>query len=215
MHTILKFNEIVCRMIVIADSEASNYYANYTKKSWEDLGIKVNFFDAITPDKIQKSKTLNFSKYSTATKYATKNIKKVISETEKACWHSHYFLWEECYFSNEPILVLEHDSMLIHPENLWMEDSYGIIFFDAAAMGSYILTPKFAKKLIIKARTTKISTGPYGFIHEFGSSVVNIRHKKFKIASNQVMSKKYGNTINHYEGLIETDFVGHNFILID
>lgn len=206
--------QIECKIIVIKDSEASNYYANYVRKSWEDVGFIVTNFDAVTPEKLSKSKELNFSKYSSQKKYLERNIKKIVSDSEKACWYSHYLLWEECYFNNSPLLVLEHDSLLICPENLWFDDSYGIIFFDAAAMGSYIITPKFAKNLIIKARSSLISMGPYGFISHF-DLVVNDLHKKYKIASNQVMSKKYGNTITHFEGIDPEQFGTHNFIMID
>lgn len=208
------FEGIECKMIVIEDNEASNYYANYVRESWENAGFNVENFNAFTPKKLPKDIKLNFSKYSSAGKYVSKKIKKVITKTEKACWYSHYFLWEDCFFNNKPLLILEHDSLLIYPENLWFDDSYGIIFFDAAAMGSYILTPKFARELILSARNTNISCGPYAFIANFGG-VVNERHKKFKIASNQVMSKRYGNTINHYEGIDSKQFIPHNFIIID
>lgn len=208
--------EIECRMIVIEDNEASNYYANYVRGSWENAGFTVTNFNAFTPENLPKDIKLNFSKYSSSGKYVYKKIKKVITKTEKACWYSHYFLWEECFFNNKPLLILEHDSLLIYPENLWFDDSYGIIFFDAAAMGSYIINPKFARELILSARNSTVSLGPYGYIYNFGrSKVVNNFHKKFKIASNQVMSKKYGNTINHYEGLDPNEFIPHNFIVID
>lgn len=211
----MKFNNTInAQMIVIKDNLASTYYANYTKKSWESFGIKVNFFDAVTPQKLSKIKEINFSKYSSSSKYTSRKIKKIITDTEKACWYSHYLLWEKCYFSKEPLLILEHDAILIYPENLWFDDSYGIIFFDAAAMGSYIITPKFAEELLISARTAKISLGPYGFISRF-NDVVNSSHKKFKVASDQVMSKKYGNTVDHYEGLNPNEFIHHKFIIID
>ena len=36
-------------------------------------------------------------------------------EARIGCAMSHYALWEKCAWSGEPILVLEHDSVFIHP----------------------------------------------------------------------------------------------------
>jgi hypothetical protein len=52
--------------------------------------------------------------------------------------------------------------------------------------------------------TATITSGLYAFIATFANSekiqnkVVNNLHKKYVSASNQVMSDKYGNTIEHF-----------------
>ncbi len=206
-------------MIVVEGNEASEYYSNYCIPSWEKIGLKVEKFKAVTPDDVPKIKEIRFEKYSTNLKYLNRGLKAEITDTEKAVWCSHFKVWEECCYSNEPILVLEHDTFLEYPENLWYDESYDIIFFDKAAMGSYIITPKFAKKLIDRVFVSRIGGGPYGFIASMGPSdtIVNERHSKYNPASNQVMSEKYGNTVMHYcnlhpEHWPSEDF--HKFILI-
>lgn len=85
-----------------------------------------------------------------------------------------------------------------------MDEKYGIIFFDKAAMGSYVIQPWFARELVDAARSTIINSGPYGFIYALGvekkisKKIVNDLHGMYKPASNQVMSQQYGNTIVHY-----------------
>ncbi len=213
-------SNIKCYSIVIDGDDRSEYYFNYCKPSWENEGISVEKFKAVVPADIRRKKELRFSKYSSAVKYVKRGIKAEITETEKACFYSHFYLWKESVFLNKPILVLEHDSFLESPNNLWYEDKYGIIFYDKAAMGSYIIHPDIAKKLIDYVYSIYISVGPYALIYFFGvkfgytDSIVNDRHPKFIPASNQVLSNKYGNTISHYSDG-NALFNQHSFIIID
>lgn len=191
-------------MIVIKDNKASEYYAEYCKKSWENIGLKVNKFDAIVPKDLQNLNNIKWSTYSNQNKYTKLGLKVEITETEKACFYSHYTLWEKCISKQLPIMILEHDSYLETPNNLWFDTEYGIIFYDKAAMGSYIIMPWFARLLIDYIKSKKIEGGPYSIIHNCGrynkisSKVINSSHKKYKAASNQVMSEIYGNTIEHF-----------------
>lgn len=212
-------------MIVVKSSDASTYYANYCIPSWESVGTSVCIFPAVTPDNLSMCSDLRFARYSSMVKYVKKNIKAEITPTEKSCWCSHFVLWKRCVEMNEPILIIEHDSLLIDKTRLWCDEYYGIIFYDKAAMGSYMIYPWFAKTLVDVAMCTKISTGPYAFIATVADMlglkdrVVNDQHSKYNPASNQVMSNKYGNTIDHYSNLHPEIFpkqtYGHEFVVID
>lgn len=210
-------------MIVIIGNEKSIFYYNHSKISWEKHNIKVNVFNAITPDKLKREHELTFSRYSSSIKYTSRNIKAQITETEKACWYSHFKLWQECCYSNKPLLILEHDCTLLDDRKLWSDNSYGIIFFDKAAMGSYIIYPWFAKILVKEAMSSVIDTGPYAFIefisikNNFQDKNVNCRHKLFNPAANQVYSNDHGNTIDHYSTINPELFSSqhsHDFIII-
>lgn len=219
------YSDCDCYMIVIDDDVASNYYYEYCKSSWNSAGIAVNRFSAITPSQLSLYNELKFSKYSSSLKYVNKNIKAEISETEKACWYSHFSLWANCAFSKKPTLVLEHDSFLLDHNKLWRDDKYGIIFYDKAAMGSYLLQPWLASILVNNALMSNISYGPYWFIASIGDKlnikhlIVNDTHRKYKAASNQVMCPRYGNTIEHYSNkhpdLFPQDKFSHQFMLIE
>lgn len=191
-------------MIVVKDSEASVYYSNYCITLWKEHLKDVTIYDAVTPQTLNKYKELKFAKYSAQLKYTKKNIKAEITQTEKACFQSHFNLWMECCFLQKPIVILEHDAFLKRPENLWYDDNYGIIFYDDAAMGSYVIQPWFARMLVEYCMNVTMEVGPYGTIHDFGiknkltKKIVSNNHHKFNPSSVQVMSKKYGSTVKHY-----------------
>lgn len=217
--------DIDCYMIVIKDNEASEYYADFCSESWECFGIKVKRFDAITPKNLSEVNNLKWSKFSNQQKYIRRNLKVLITETEKACFMSHYLLWKKSAETNKPILILEHDVWLEKPNKLWYDEKCGIIFFDRAAMGSYVINPWFAKRLIEYIKNIKkILSGPYALIYNFSneknytSLVINDCHKLYDPASRQVMSRKYGNTIEHYCNLYPEHFPKehfHQFKMID
>ena len=191
-------------MIVIKGNEASEYYADYCIESWKKIGLDVKRFDAVTPETLKNVTGLSWNKYISSVKYDRANVKVEFTDTEKSCFYSHYMIWKKCIDKNEPVMVLEHDSYLETPENLWYDSNYGIIFYDKAATGSYIIFPWFAKMVVEYLKKTKIKAGPYATIDSFAKKqnmrdkVVTVMHKKYKAASNQVMSDVYGNTIEHY-----------------
>jgi|694.fasta_scaffold08783_12 hypothetical protein len=206
-------------MIVIENDERSEYYHDYCKPSWESVGITVNRFNAITPKTLHRQKDLKFAKYSTSPKYVVRGLKVEITETERACFYSHFRLWQESVFTNKPILILEHDCILQDPSKLWCNNLYGITFYDRAAMGSYIIQPWFAKDLIEHMYGVEISNGPYSHIEKFAfqnnrmKELVNVKHDLFIPASDQVMSMKYGGTIDHYSN-DKDEYKKHNFVMI-
>lgn len=210
-------------MIVIKGNEASEYYANHCIKSWKNFGINVKKFDAITPDDLPNNNFIKWKEYSDQDKYLLKGLKVPITDTEKACFTSHYMLWKKSAEENIPILVLEHDAYLETPENLWYDTTCGMIYFDKAAMGSYVIMPWFAKIIMDAIEMFNVGSGPYGFLYavvvkyELKDLYVNDRHPLYVAASNQVMSKKYGNTIDHYYNS-QPDLIKrhgkHKFIMI-
>lgn len=213
---------ISTHMIVVDGNEKSDYYYQYCSPSWQELGLEVNKFKAVTPKTLKREYELNFSKYSRSGKYVSQGIKADITDTEKACFYSHYKLWQEAVYQKQPFLILEHDCLLLEPDKFWTDDSHGIIFYDKAAMGSYVIYPSFAKMLVQYCMQHTISTGPYAMIeqmcreYKIMDQLVNVTHEKFNPISDQVMSRKYGNTVTHYSDIDTTrTYKQHNFIMID
>jgi hypothetical protein len=191
-------------MIVIKNNEKSEYYANYCIKSWESYGIKVNRFDAIVPKDLIDLTELKWNDYVNRINYEKQNLKVKMTDTEKSCFSSHYMLWKKCVEMDKPILILEHDCYLEIPENLWFNSKYGTIFYDKAASGSYVMFPWFAKVVVNFIKGIKIDRGLYALLYVIAYLTDNLEkhvcdsHPKYKAASNQVMSKVYGNTIEHF-----------------
>ena len=209
-------------MIVVKNNEASEYYANYCTKTWESANIKVNRFRAVTPSTYEMREIpLKFGKFNRTVKYRRRKIDAEITATEKCVFASHYDLWRHCAYSNEPLMVLEHDAYLERPEDLWYDPKYGVIFFDKASMGSYIIQPWFAKMVIEHLLDHVIDTGPFWIIrlvamkHKIEDLLVNETHPLYKPVSNQVMSKKYGGTVEHYCTTYPEGFRTHEFKMIE
>jgi GR25 family glycosyltransferase involved in LPS biosynthesis len=198
-------NNIKIFMIVINRHPVSEFYYNHCITSWKDAGFSVERFKASTPSSIASTPDLFFEKYNGQKKYA--KLRVPFSETEKACFTSHFRLWKKCALYNEPILILEHDTELFAPSNLWVDTSskYGFVSFDEAAMGCYVLYPWFAKIIIDACHKNDIFCGPLGFIREIARRnkildkiVFKGHNRRFQAASNQVMSNTHGRTIDHY-----------------
>lgn len=210
-------------MIVIRDNQISNYYADYCIPSWEDYGFKINKFDAETPDTIQQRTDLKFSEFNRSQKYAAYKLSVAITETERACWYSHYSLWKKCVELAKPIMILEHDAYFYRPEKFWIDlAEYSLIFHDKAAMGSYIIAPDAASQLVKYCSENIIATGVLAGIHDChrrGRLTRKVHaHFTAKIdpCVNQVYSKKYRNTIHHpSDDYPDIEWKQHDFIEID
>lgn len=219
----LRINKLDTYMIVIEGDPISNYYFTYCKPSWEDYGFKVNIFKAETPSSIKNKNNIRFNKYNSSIKYAQHNLQVEITDTEKACWYSHYMLWCKCIEQNKPIMILEHDAFFYKPENFWINVvEYDLIFYDKAAMGSYLLTPSGANTLIRYVNKHTISTGVLAGIHDcyvnkyFNKKVHAHFTATIEPCVNQVYSKKYRNTIHHpSDDYPEIKWKQHDFIFID
>lgn len=213
-----------CHSIVVRDNPASEYYFSYCAPSWRQVGIELSRFDAVTPADLINRSEITFGDYYQSTKYRFNNIKAPITDTEKACWYSHYDLWVKCAEANEPFFITEHDSYLERPELFWYQKNRGVIFYDKAATGSYVMQPEFARFMLHFCKHNRIDVGPYSVIsyirssnkNTTGKDIVNAKHKDFVACSNQVMSLKYGNTIEHYSDTIKNqyNFQEHEFKVI-
>lgn len=238
MNNLDFFKTIKSFMIVIENNEASEYYSEYCTPSWKNVGINVEKFKAVVPSDLNKLKELTFVNKN-MTKYASMGVFPPHTPTEMACFYSHFKLWQECVYLNEPILILEHDSYLIDPSNLWFDNYYDIVFYDKGAMGAYVITPHYAQQLVNYTIMTNINCGPYGFIESFSDQVLKRSERivmnnslrrnfnLFKPACNQVKSEKFGFTIIHTFDTDEfkkqfptNDFISskmkrHQFIMIE
>lgn len=67
-------------------------------------GFEVIFFEAIDA---QKDEHLSFKQYSKIRSLLFRG--KELSAGERACFASHYSLWQKCVELNEPIVVIEDD----------------------------------------------------------------------------------------------------------
>lgn len=227
-------------MIIMENSDVSRFYASHCIQSWESAfpSLKIKRFSAQTPDSIKDRKELRFYEKNLSSKYVMEDISVEITPSERACWYSHFDLWNVCAFEeNRPILILEHDAFLFDPKKFWIDlDSYHMIFYDKAAMGAYILTPDIAANLILLAKRMRIFCGIMSEIRDWyfrgllalPSSTTTTKFRKgiysvfsasnenqFIPCVNQIYSRKLGNTIQHgHEHFKDIEWKEHDFIYI-
>ncbi|MAG49616.1 hypothetical protein CMO86_08195 [Candidatus Woesearchaeota archaeon] len=108
--------------IVVKDSQVSEKgYENLVQSS-KSVGnkFKIKKFDAVTPRTvdnimIESEVKWNYPWEGEITDFATGLTKKAYPTKDKrkrmACAMSHFSLWQQAFHEQEPILILEHDSM--------------------------------------------------------------------------------------------------------
>ena len=142
----ISFDDLPIYVIVVEDSPTSQWYFDRILPSWHQHGFDPVRFPASTPQSIEQRTELKFSSYVHMYKYVKQGIRKPFAPTEKACWYSHFDAWKKCIELDTPIAVIEHDALLVYPENLIVRAD--LSFFDASAMGGYVINPKAAKCLV-------------------------------------------------------------------
>jgi hypothetical protein len=135
-------------MIRVKDDPVSEAYANYCKKSW--VGINVKLYDAITPATLKSQSGLKFSKRSNG---------RDLTDTEKACFYSQYNLWKKSATENIPILILEHDAYLEKAGPIEYNPHLDVQFFGQHAMEAVMFHPRFSNRLINYCANREVS-GP-------------------------------------------------------
>lgn len=138
-------------MIRIKDNPTSNYYADICSPNWMKVFDDFDYFDAITPKNMPSYLSFDINRLA---KYSRHDIRKPISDSEKAIWYSHYTLWRECANDKIPYIIVEHDSYLFqNPINKiqeLMNLKYCKVYYDIDMLGqgAYYITPAFAQELL-------------------------------------------------------------------
>lgn len=183
-------------MIAITDNPISMYFKNEVISSWE--GYVVNHFEAKTP----KDLSIDCDFLNLAFKQRKNSIIE-FSDTEKAVWYSHYFLWKHCWDTQTPIIVIEHDVKLL-------EDLEAEVFeYDMACLchdtrynsdqnpklagGAYYIKPRAARKLMEVRHKKKIINNSDSWIH----SICDKFGKWYDHKCEQFKNSEVGTTIVH------------------
>lgn len=163
-------------VITIMNNERSVQVADRCINSGKKFGIDIEKFSAVTPT------THNPEKYAESLDIPTDGFKEIYSRYENclSAFLSHYLLWEKCVNLNEPLLILEHDAVIVdsipvfagykHLLNLG-EPSYGRASQPMSlgvgpltskqylpGVHGYMIKPSGAKMLIDRAQLTAMPT---------------------------------------------------------
>ena len=158
-------------MIAISHSEISQMYVKQCSPSWKNYNL--NLFEAITPRSLSSLNELSFF----SKRYSTRPF----SDTEKAVWYSHYFLWKKCWEEKKPLIIIEHDSILrkdigevgrtkllsfLKGRKAWSGDPVenGNILSPGSG---YVIFPNDIIQLINYSRNTSINGNVDGYIRQY------------------------------------------------
>lgn len=189
-------------MIVDFKNEKSVEIHNRSKKSWEDHGITLNYFQAVTPEDLQHRDDLKFAPHMQLTFHRANKPKRTFTETEKACWYSHFDLWKLCQSLNGPVVILEHDAVLYQPfpDDFDWETCAGIGYnHDKSRVHicvAYLCTPRLANRLISISTKKEIDLNQDGYVH---SSIRKLSDKYYAHAYHQLYPE-IGWTVEHNSG---------------
>jgi GR25 family glycosyltransferase involved in LPS biosynthesis len=125
----------------------------------------------------------------------------------KGCFLSHYMLWERCLELNEPIMIFEHDALMIRPlpDNILELFTHHCILDHAIHLKNYEETIAYDGSLVVK-EYPHIVNEPLGYskinhTHVRGSHATMVKPLGAKTIIDSV--KQYGHlasdaTINQY-----------------
>lgn len=187
-------------MIVMPNDPVSMYYRGRVETSWTDRGFNIEYFNAVTPETMHEEKQLNFA---LKTRPSLRRARE-FTDTEKAVWYSHRALWKIARRKQSPIIVIEHDTLLIQPID-------PAIFKNVKAMGlchamlkdgsiattagaGYYLTRDVANELYRESGSTEINYNSDALIH----SKIDQHGGNWKIHfCQQLIVDTIGTTIRH------------------
>ena len=188
-------------MILMKQNPISMYYRGRVQRSWEDRGFKIQYYDAITPDKLKDCSGLTFG-----TKLTGRGAPREFTETEKSVWYSHYYLWMHAANKDRPIIVIEHDAFLAIPipqKHLTLKNQdYNIVTYchnkkggeiSDTPCGAYLINNKIAEKMIKDLSDTVINCNCDGFLMEY----IKKFGESYPLYCRQIQENNVGTTIDH------------------
>lgn len=192
-------NSIPIWMISISDNPISQYWKSEVIDSWTGKGYNVNHFEAIVPR--------NLNLFEGELEFKSARSGRLLTDTEKAVWCSHYSLWKKAL--EHPLIIIEHD-ILLHeklPSKFGNEfiDSFSSTYVPSAKQyrllpaGAYYITPQGAETIIQSATLKPIFGNVDAYIHTIGLDLNKQIPNSYgsELIAEQMFDETIGTTIDH------------------
>jgi len=190
-------------MIWMPDNPVSVKYKEIVSHSWTNAGFELDYYDAITPENVQEkvNRPLNFG-----TKTSRKRFGQPFTPTEQAVWYSHAKMWDIAARKSSPLIIIEHDIILLKHIEKWTLEQHPILGlshvgllskkakkgYRISAGGAYMLTNEIAKKML-RNIPKLVDVNSDAYIHQFIARYGAFRHEY----STQLYLPDLGATIDH------------------
>lgn len=152
-------------MIRMKGHELSEKYAEISRKTWEDQGYTVTYFDATTPETMHEFEDpqirfapkllLRPEEEKRQAEQEAKGFKfdGIFSETEKAVWMSHVRAWRHvAYVTKEPTIICEHDALLQRTD--WNCEHHDFYMMTPNILGAGFYHPQLLKRFLARLQKT-------------------------------------------------------------
>lgn len=149
------------------NDELSERLSDECVASAKQFGVSAEKFDGVyaNHDEIIKSKKLFFFEKMKEHRKTNPGI--------KGCFLSHFLLWEKCLELNEPILIFEHDALMIRP----LPHNFLNLFTHHCVLDYAVHYPNY-EEIITTETTLKVTAYPKLDAGKIGFSRLNATHKK-------------------------------------
>jgi len=189
-------------MIYLPNNPVSETYKNLVFNSWVNDGFSINYYSGTTPEDLDTiEKPLNFG-----LKSGGRNKGKPLTDTEKAIWYSHRSMWEMASKKANPLIVIEHDALLLQHLDVSIIKKYPIVGichcgllskhsergYRISAGGAYIITSRIARKMITNI-PEEITINSDAYLHNWITRYGVFQHQY----ATQLYLPDIGSTINH------------------
>ena len=189
-------------MIYLPKNPVSETYKNLVFNSWVNDGFSINYYPGTTPENLDTiEKPLNFG-----LKSGGRNKGKPLTDTEKAIWYSHRSMWEMASKKANPLIVIEHDALLLQHLDVSVIKKYPIVGichcgllskhsergYRISAGGAYMITSRIARKMITNI-PEEITINSDAYLHNWITRYGVFQHQY----ATQLYLPDIGSTINH------------------
>lgn len=189
-------------MIHLPDDPISQTYKNLVVNSWINDGFEVHYYPGTTPADLETiEEPLNFG-----LKTGGRNKGKPLTDTEKAIWYSHRSMWDLASKKANPLIVIEHDALLLQHLDFSPIKRYPIVGichcgllskhsergYRISAGGAYILTSRLARNMIYNI-PEEITINSDAYLHHYITRYGVFNHQY----ATQLYLPDIGSTIQH------------------
>jgi GR25 family glycosyltransferase involved in LPS biosynthesis len=183
------------------NDEMSEKFADECIASAKHFGVSVEKFDGVYSDhdEIIKSKGLFFFEKMKEHRKTNPGI--------KGCFLSHFLLWEKCIALNEPIIIFEHDALMIRP----LPPNFTDLFTHHCILDYAVHYPDY-EEIIAAEGDLKVVEYPMRGTHKMFFSQINKHHVKGSHAHavTPIGAKTLINSIKKY-GMLPSDMCVNQF----
>ena len=179
----------------MSSNDISRAYMDISIPNIEDKTLEpVVVWEATTPETLPEG-PLNFGILKPT---VDRPFGKEFTDTEKACWYSHFLLWQHIVDKNEPAYIFEHDVVLDNTNvlpDIWYYHIVHLAY--PGSMEAYFITPYGASRYIEAAKKNPLRDQTDTWANNLLTGSPQMKRISYSPEWKISQSLKFGTTIDH------------------